>query len=69
MSATVEESLHERVKAITIELKRQQEEHEIAAVETTNDFKQERLTGKAIGFELSAKRLRTILEDGGDDDA
>lgn len=68
MSVTVEESLHERVKAVAIELEHKQEEHEIAAAETTNDFKQERFEGKAIGFELSAKRLRTILDDGGDAD-
>lgn len=68
MSAAVEESLFERVKAVAIELERNQEQHEIAAAETANDFKQERHEGKAAGFGLAASRLRTILDDGGPDD-
>lgn len=68
MSAAVKESLFERVKAVAIELERNQEQHEIAAAETTNDFKQERHGGKAAGFELAAGRLRDVLDDGGPDD-
>jgi|GEM_PF-3061540 len=69
MSATIEESLYERVASVAREFERNHEQHEIAAAETTNDCTQERHQGKADAFELAARRLRVVLDEDGDTDA